>query len=122
MEADSFDSFDALVADADYAGFFDDAELKTGYPGLRLPPPSWVTSGAKLLAFESGARITLAFPVREHQTNPIGTLQGGILCSFFDDAFGSLAFASLRRPCVSISMSVDFIRATSPGDWGRSAA
>jgi len=44
-----------------------------------------------------------------------GTLKGGILCSFIDDAFGTLCFASLRKPCVSIDMTVNFIRPAKPG-------
>lgn len=110
------ENFDAIVPDADYSSFFDDAKLRTMYPGMELPPQSFVSSGAKIVSFRTGKYITLAFLVRPHQTNPMGTLQGGILCSFFDDAFGSLSFASLRRPCVSIGMAVNFIRATRPGD------
>jgi uncharacterized protein (TIGR00369 family) len=51
------------------------------------------------------------------QTNPVGTLQGGILSSFFDDAFGCLCFASLRKPCVTIDMTVNFIRPVKPGSF-----
>jgi uncharacterized protein (TIGR00369 family) len=58
----------------------------------------------------------LDFPVREDQTNPLGTLQGGILCSFFDDAFGTLSFASLRKPCITIDLNVNFIRGARPGE------
>ncbi len=110
------DNFDAIVADADYSSFFDDTEFQTTFTGIDLPPPCFLSSGAKIVSFRAGDYILLAFPVQPHQTNPIGTLQGGILCSFFDDAFGSLSIASLRRPCVSIGMSVNFIRAARPGD------
>lgn len=91
-----------VVADTDYSQFFQDAEFKARYPGLELPPQSFILSKAKIISFESCSSIALAFPVRGNQTNPIGTLQGGILCNFFDDAFGTLSFASVRKPCVSI--------------------
>jgi len=110
------DNFGAIVADADYSSFFEDTEFHATFPGIHLPPPSFISSGARIVSFRSGDYILLAFPVQLHQMNPIGTLQGGILCSFFDDAFGCLSFASLKRPCVSISMSVNFIRASRPGD------
>jgi acyl-coenzyme A thioesterase PaaI-like protein len=55
--------------------------------------------------------------VGEAQTNPGGTLQGGILSSFFDDAFGMLCFASLHRPCVTIDLSVNFIRPVKLGSF-----
>lgn len=116
------ESFDTLASDRDYSDFFRTPELVANYPELVLPPASFRESGAKILSFRSGETITLAFPIHERQTNPIGTLQGGVLCSFFDDAMGVLAFASLRRPCVSISLSVDFIRATRPGDHLRISA
>ena len=101
---------DGIPADDDYATFFLDEEFQDKYPGIKLPPPSFIASGARILSYESGRSIKLIFPVREHQLNPIGTLQGGILCSFFDEAFGTLSFASLRKPCVSIDMNVNFIR------------
>jgi len=107
---------EGIPADADYSTFFIDPEFQAKYPDIKLPPPSFVASGARILSFESGRSIKLIFPVREDQANPIGTLQGGILCSFFDDAFGTLSFASLRKPCVSIDMAVNFIRPIRPGE------
>jgi uncharacterized protein (TIGR00369 family) len=109
---------DKIIADKDYSNFFHDPEFQARYPGLKLPPPSFIASGAKIQSFESGKSITLVFLVREHQRNPIGTLQGGILCSFIDDAFGTLSFASLRKPCVSVDMTVNFIRPIRPGESG----
>ena len=102
--------------DADYSHFFRDEEFRSKYPDLKMPPPSFTSSSAKILSFAAGRSITLAFPVREDQTNPLGTLQGGILASFFDDAFGTLAFASLKKPCVTIDIMVNFIRPMNTGE------
>lgn len=110
-------SREEVLPDADHSTFFLDEQFQTKYPGVKLPPPSFVASGAKILSFESGRSIVLVFPVREHQANPIGALQGGILCSFFDDAFGTLSFASMRKPCVSVDMTVNFIRPVRPGEF-----
>jgi uncharacterized protein (TIGR00369 family) len=102
--------------DADYSHFFRDEEFRSTYPDLKMPPPSFVSSGAKIMSFTSGRSMTLKFPVREDQTNPIGTLQGGILASFFDDTFGTLSFASIKKPCVTIDITVNFIRPVKAGE------
>ncbi len=100
----------------DQADFFRDAEFSARFPQVTLPPPSFVAAGGRVLAFAKNRRIVLAFLVRAEQTNPLGTLQGGILASFIDDAFGSLCFASLRKPCVSIDLNINFIRPLKPGE------
>ncbi|HTP04325.1 MAG TPA: PaaI family thioesterase [Nitrospirota bacterium] len=102
--------------DKDYSDFFLDPELAK-YPGITLPAATFVAHNGKILSFASGKSISVAFPVSEFQTNPIGTLQGGILSSFFDDAFGCLCFASLHKPCVTIDMTVNFIRTVKPGSF-----
>ena len=104
-----------LMPNKDYSTFFIDPVLTEKYPDLKLPSPTFVAHAGKILSFESGKSISIAFPVREFQTNPVGTLQGGILSSFFDDAFGMLCFASLHKPCVTIDITVNFIRPVKPG-------
>ncbi len=96
--------------------FFHDEEFERKYPGVKVPPPCFVASGAKILAHEPNQSLTVSFVVREEQTNPVGSLQGGILASFFDDTFGPLAFRTMRKPCVSVDMTVNFIRQVRPGE------
>ena len=96
--------------------YFHDEEFERKYPGVKVPPPSFLASGAKIIAHEPNQSLTVAFLVREEQTNPVGSLQGGILSSFFDDAFGPLTFKTMRKPCVSIDMTVNFIRQVRPGE------
>jgi len=96
--------------------YFQDAEFELKYPGVKVPPPSFLASGAKIIAHEPNQSLTVAFLVREEQTNPVGSLQGGILSSFFDDTFGPLSFRTMRKPCVSIDMTVNFIRQVRPGE------
>jgi uncharacterized protein (TIGR00369 family) len=104
----------SIMPDKDYSKFFFDPEFAVKYPDIAIPSRTFVAHEGKILSFEAGKSISLAFPVREFQTNPVGTLQGGILSSFIDDAFGVLCFASLRKPCVSIDMTVNFIRPVRP--------
>jgi uncharacterized protein (TIGR00369 family) len=106
----------APIPDKDYSSFFLDPEF-VKYPNVKLPAATFVAHDGRILAFESGKRISVAFPVSELQTNPVGMLQGGILSSYFDDAFGCLCFASLHKPCVTIDMTVNFIRTVKPGSF-----
>jgi uncharacterized protein (TIGR00369 family) len=103
--------------DQDYADFFRDPAWADNHPGINLPPATFVAHQGKILSFASGQSLSVVFPVGEAQTNPVGTLQGGILSSFFDDAFGMLCFASLHRPCVTIDLSVNFIRPVKLGSF-----
>ncbi len=96
--------------------FFHDEEFERTYPDVKVPPPCFVASGAKILAHEPNQSLTVSFVVRVEQTNPVGSLQGGVLSSFFDDTFGPLAFRTMRKPCVSIDMTVNFIRQVRPGE------
>jgi uncharacterized protein (TIGR00369 family) len=100
--------------DAD--SFFRDAEFARTYPWVKLPPPCFLSSGARIVGHEQHRSLTVAFPVSEAQTNPVGSLQGGILAGYFDNTFGPLSFATMRKPCVSIDMTVNFIRPVRPGE------
>ncbi|MBU0673639.1 MAG: PaaI family thioesterase [Proteobacteria bacterium] len=93
-----------------------DLSLQSRYPGLQLPPPCFIESGAKIIDHQPNKSLTVTFPVNERQTNPLGTLQGGILAGLFDNAFGPLSYATMKKPCVTIDMTVNFIRGAKPGD------
>lgn len=100
----------------DAAQFFHDEEFERNFPNVKLPPPCFLESGARILAHEPNRSLTVAFPVKEEQTNPVGSLQGGILASFFDNTFGPLSFATMGKPCVSIDMTINFVRPALPGE------
>jgi len=100
----------------DTAQYFHDEEFERKFPGVKVPPPCFLASEAKIIAHEPNKSLTVAFPVKEEQANPIGSLQGGILGSFFDNTFGPLSFATMRKPCVSIDMTINFIRPARPGE------
>ncbi|NTV14848.1 MAG: PaaI family thioesterase [Desulfobulbaceae bacterium] len=106
-----------VTPDHDYSTIFIDPEFTEKYPEIKAPPPTFVAHQGKIISFESGKNIAVVFPVGEMQTNPVGTLQGGILTSFFDDAFGILCMVSLHKPCVTIDMTVNFIRPVKPGSF-----
>jgi uncharacterized protein (TIGR00369 family) len=96
--------------------FFHDEDFAKTYPAVKVPPPCFTESGASIIAHEANKSLTIDFPVRETQTNPLGYLQGGILCSMFDNTFGPLAFATMRKPSVSIGLTINFVRPVKPGE------
>lgn len=100
----------------DTAQFFHDEEFERKFPGVTVPPPAFLASKAKITFHEPNKSLTVAFPVTEEQTNAMGSLQGGILSSFFDNTFGLLSFATMRKPCVSIDITVNFIRPARAGE------
>ncbi len=104
------------TGEIDATQFFHDEEFERNYPGVKVPPPCFLASGAKIIAHEPNKSLTVAFPVSIEQTNPVGSLQGGILASYFDNTFGPLSFATMRRHCVSIDMTVNFVRPVWPGE------
>ena len=105
-----------MTGETDTLLFFHDGAFERNYPGVKVPPPCFIASGARIISHEPNRSLTVSFMVREDQTNPVGSLQGGILASFFDDTFGPLAFRTTRKPCVSIDMHVNFVRQVRIGE------
>lgn len=112
----SLENEDPRTLAIDTKKFFHDEEFRKRYPAVKVPPPCFVESGAKITACEANRSLTVEFPVNDSQTNPLGYLQGGILGSYFDNVFGPLSFATVRKPCVSIDMTVNFVRPVRPGE------
>lgn len=92
----------------DFFRFFHDPKLLSRFPDLKLPPPTFVASGARILSFTKGRGITLEFRVGPHQLNPMGNLQGGVL-----------SFATMRRPSFSVDLHINFIRPFCQGETVR---
>ncbi|HMV42740.1 MAG TPA: PaaI family thioesterase [Leptospiraceae bacterium] len=84
--------------------------------GIKLPPNSALELQSKIIEYVPKKSIAVQFPVQEKHTGPLGILQGGILTAFFDDTFGPLSFAVLKKPMVSIDIHVYFLRSVKVGD------
>jgi len=108
-------NFDGLAPDADYSLIYEDEELKSRYPSLLMPPPSFVASGGNIPAFKPGEGIRVAFPqfVATRATLSERSRAESWAASSTTPS-GRLAFASLRRPRVSIGVAVTFIRPVRP--------
>lgn len=54
---------------------------------MRIPPPIAELLGLELLAGSDGEAV-MALDAREEHSNPMGTVQGGVLCALADGAMG----------------------------------
>ncbi|TGK86171.1 PaaI family thioesterase [Leptospira montravelensis] len=82
---------------------------------ITVPPPIFVAMKAEILSYTKGKSITVAFPVSEDQTNPMGMMQGGVIAAAFDNAFGPLSYLVAKRPTTTIDMNIQYIRGVAVG-------
>lgn len=77
---------------------------------ITVPPPIFLAMKAEILSYTKGKSITVAFPVSDEQTNPMGMMQGGVIAAAFDNAFGPLSYLVAKRPTTTIDMNIQYIR------------
>jgi uncharacterized protein (TIGR00369 family) len=77
---------------------------------MKIPSPSFVTAGGKIIAYEKKRLLRSAFPVPEEYSNPAGFLQGGYITALLDDTFGPLSYLAAGRPAVTLNLSTTFLR------------
>jgi len=112
----SFENRESSTPAIDAGKFFQNEEFQKNYPQVKIPPRCFVESGARITEYEANRSLTVEFSVHDSQTNPLGYLQGGILGSYFDNVFGPLSFVTMRKPCVSVDMNINFVRPVKPGE------
>jgi uncharacterized protein (TIGR00369 family) len=68
---------------------------------------------------EDAEELVLGLRLEERHTNHRGTVQGGVLASFVDFALGRAieADADDGRDRATVSLTVDFLRPSNPGEW-----
>ena len=81
------------------------------FVGTEFPPHCFVSMQAEFLAYESRRSLTIRLPVREESLNPMRGMQGGFLAAAFDNALGPLSYLAAGRPCTTLYLDVQFIRA-----------
>jgi uncharacterized protein (TIGR00369 family) len=84
--------------------------FQSGSHKITLPPPSFVDMNAEIIEYVKNKSITVIFPVRTNQTNPMGFMQGGYIAAAFDNAFGPLSYLVAKKPVTTIDMNVQYIR------------
>jgi uncharacterized protein (TIGR00369 family) len=84
--------------------------------GEQEHPPVARLVGFSLTSIQDG-RATVSFEAKEQHSNPMGTLQGGVICVIADAAMGT-AFASLLGEDQSMStveLKINFLKAVRGG-------
>jgi len=84
---------------------------------LGTPPPCYLHMKARLVDYDPGLSLTVAFPVSESYLNPAGTMQGGFITAAFDNVFGPLCYlASGTRASAMVDINNSFHRPAFAGD------
>lgn len=79
---------------------------------MQAPPIHTFLGGkVKHIEQENGWKARISYQPRPEFANPMGHLQGGMLCSMLDDAMGCFAIIAQQGvPAVTITMNVAFLR------------
>ncbi len=83
---------------------------------VRFPPPCFRDMKAHLARYESRTLLVVRLPVVERYCNPVGTMQGGYVTAAIDNTIGPLSYMAARRPCSTLDLHTQYIRAILPGD------
>ncbi len=86
------------------------AGFDTGGRKITVPPPIFIQMESEIVSYEKNKSLTVSFPVREDQTNPMGMMQGGVIAAAFDNAFGPLSYLVAKKPTTTIDMNIQYIR------------
>jgi uncharacterized protein (TIGR00369 family) len=93
-----------------------DEIMRHAGPGATFPPNCFRAMKAEFVAYESRQSLTVTMPVLEESLNPVQMMQGGVLGAAFDNAFGPLSYLAARTPCVTMNLSIQFIRPVEFGE------
>jgi uncharacterized protein (TIGR00369 family) len=85
---------------------------------LQVPPTSFTNMQCRFVDLrEDHMGLTISFPYDPRFCNPVGAMQGGMLVTAFDNAFGPLSYFIAQRPTVTLHIHTDFMRPfTDPED------
>jgi uncharacterized protein (TIGR00369 family) len=81
-----------------------------------FPPHCFRDMQARFVRYESRLLLVVRVPVPERSLNPVGTMQGGYITAAIDNTIGPLSYMAARRPCSTLDLHTQFIRAIPPGD------
>lgn len=82
---------------------------------VQIPPNSFLDMNGEFLEYQKNKSLTVQFPVKENQTNPLGMMQGGYIAAAFDNTFGPLSYLVAKKPMVTIDLSCQYIRGVEKG-------
>jgi uncharacterized protein (TIGR00369 family) len=112
-----------------------DQEIVARFARSANAPPATRTLGATVKAVsQENRRVEIAFDARaELLGNPMGQVQGGMVCAMLDEAMSVSVLVTSKMTCVAptLEMKTSFFRPTLPGEllavgrvvkWGKSIA
>lgn len=77
---------------------------------LAIPPPVFLELGGRFTEYGESKTLKAVYPALQKFTNPMGSVQGGVVGAALDANYGSLAFIATRIPHVTVTMDTTFIR------------
>ncbi len=97
--------------------FRETTELGMALKGkVSFPPPCFRDMNARFVRYESRVLLVVRVPVPERSLNPVGTMQGGYVTAAIDNTIGPLSYMAARRPCSTLDLHTQYIRAIPPHD------
>jgi len=120
---------------ADALANLSDAEILARFQNSKGFAPATRTLGVRIVAIDQAARrVDVEFDARaEVLANPMGQVQGGIVCAMLDEAMSVAVAVASRLTCFAptLEMKTSFLRPAMPGKllaigsvvkWGRTIA
>lgn len=78
---------------------------------MKIPPPIAELLGLELVGGADGEAV-MEMEAREEHTNPMGTIQGGVLCALADGAMGLAYFSELEdgESFTTVELKINYLR------------
>jgi acyl-coenzyme A thioesterase PaaI-like protein len=83
---------------------------------LELPPKVFKDMEGRFMDYQEGRSMRIAYPLLERYEGPGGTIQGGIVCTAFDNTYGPFSFLTSRAFTTTITLATSFVRPMSRKD------
>ena len=79
-------------------------------PALSIPPSSFTELKGRFVNYVSRHSLSIEFPFDVRFLNPTGGYQGGMMATLVDNSFGFLSYLSAGHPCVTLNLTLSYIR------------
>ncbi|MEM7183027.1 MAG: PaaI family thioesterase [Spirochaetota bacterium] len=83
---------------------------------LEVPPKIFQEMQGRFVSYMTNESLQISFPVKETYANPMQTMQGGMIATAFDCAFGALSYLLVARPSATLGLNTNYIRPIPIGD------
>ncbi len=84
-------------------------------PGMEIPPPVYKVMDAEAIDYVEKQSLTIRFPMKKEYQNPLGHMQGGVICAAIDNTLGPLSYL-VAPPSVTTQLNTQYVRPVLPTD------